>query len=197
MKLLLASENRGKLREMRALLPPGCEIVLTSELGISAEIEETGETFEENARIKAQNACKLSMLPSVADDSGLCVDALGGAPGVRSKRFGDGELSDLERCELLLEKLAGMEQRTAKFVSVIVCRFPNGDEITASGECRGEITREMRGENGFGYDPLFYVPEYGRTMAEMSPEEKNATSHRGESMRLFAEKLERYIEERQ
>ena len=195
MKLLLASENQGKLREMRALLPPEIEIILSSELGFTLKNDETGTTFEENARIKAKNACLLSGLPSVADDSGLCVDALGGAPGVRSRRFGSEELSDTQRCELLLKTLGDMEHRSAKFVSAIVCHFPNGDEITASGECRGEITLEKCGESGFGYDPIFYVPGYGRTMAEITPEEKNTISHRGTAMRIFTEKLESYIEE--
>ncbi|NLB28839.1 MAG: non-canonical purine NTP pyrophosphatase, partial [Clostridiales bacterium] len=147
MRLLLATENQGKLREMRTALPDNFEIVLPSELGIIVDVEETGETFEENARIKAENACRLSGLPAVADDSGLCVDALGGAPGVASKRFGP---SELQRNEMLLEILGDTEQRSAKFVSVVVCRFPNGDELSASGECSGEIMREMRGANGFG-----------------------------------------------
>ena len=189
MKLLLATENQGKLREMRALLPPEIEIISPSELGLTLEVEETGYTFEENARLKAENACRLSGLPSVADDSGLCVDALNGAPGVHSKRFGDEALNDTGRNKLLLEKLANTENRRAKFVSVIVCRFPDGGEISAHGECRGEITHKPRGENGFGYDPVFYVPPLGKTMAELTSGEKNEISHRGKSMRLFAEKL--------
>ena len=196
MKLLLATENHGKLSEMCALLPDDYEIVLPSELGLTLTIEETGETFEENARIKAKNACRLSGLPSVADDSGLCVDAFNGAPGVYSKRFGGEGISDTQRNVLLLKKLEHEEQRSAKFVSVIVCCLPNGDEITAHGECGGEITYEQRGENGFGYDPIFFVPELERTMAEITPTEKNEISHRGVSIRIFSEKLKDYMEEK-
>ncbi len=192
MRLLLATENRGKAREMRALLPPEYELVLPSELGITLDTEESGETFEENAREKARAACEKSGIPSVADDSGLCVMALGGAPGVRSKRFGAPELTDRGRCELLLNTLENTEQRAAKFVSVIVCRFPDGGEITARGECVGEIARATSGENGFGYDPVFLIPELRATMAELTPEQKNAVSHRGRAMRLFAEKLEEW-----
>ena len=193
MKLLLATENQGKLREMRALLP-GFELVLPSELGLRLDVEETGETFEDNARLKAENACRLSGLPSVADDSGLCVDALNGMPGVHSKRYGDENLSDTGRNELLLQTLANTKRRAAKFVSVIVCCFPNGGEITAHGECTGEITREPHGDNGFGYDPIFCVKNLNRTMAELSSEEKNDISHRGKAMRVLAEKLNRFNE---
>ena len=193
MRLLLATENQGKQREMRELLPPDIELVLSSELGFTLNTKENSATFEANAREKAENACRMFGLPSVADDSGLCVQALGGAPGVRSRRFGSEKLSDKGRNQLLLKTMEGIEQREAKFVSVIVCRFPNGDEITARGECAGEIAYEAHGENGFGYDPIFHVPRFGKSMAELTPEQKNEISHRGEAMRLFAEKLESYM----
>ena len=193
MRLLLATENQGKLREMRELLPPEYEIVLTEEFGFSINAEESGTTFEENARLKAETGCHFTGLPSIADDSGLCVQALGGAPGVRSRRFGSEKLSDKGRNQLLLKTMDGIEQREAKFVSVIVCRFTNGDEITVRGECAGEIAYGAHGENGFGYDPIFYVPRFGKTLAELTPEQKNEISHRGEAMRLFAEKLESYM----
>lgn len=191
MRLLLASENRGKLLEMQTLLPK-LSLVLPSELGFSSEVLETGDTFEENARLKAENACRISGLPAVADDSGLCVDALSGEPGVRSRRFG-GDIDDMRKCSLLIEKMKNMEHRSAKFVSVIVCRFPNGDELVSHGECCGELTHELRGNGGFGYDPVFYVPQLGKTMAELTPDEKNAISHRGAAIREFTKKLESYL----
>lgn len=190
MKLVLASQNRHKLDEMRAILTKfDVEVILQSELGLNIDVEETGTTFEENSELKARAVLEASGLPSIADDSGLEVDALNGAPGVYSHRFGN-KNSDEERCYYLLEQLQNVEdeKRTARFVSVITCLFPDGKKIVARGTCEGVILPEMRGENGFGYDPLFYVPECKKTFSELSGEEKNAISHRGNALAVFSEK---------
>ena len=190
MKLVLASQNRHKLDEMQAILAQfGVEVILQSELGLNIDVDETGTTFEENSELKARAVMEASGLPAIADDSGLEVDALDGAPGVYSHRFGN-KNSDKERCCYLLEKLNGVadEKRTARFVSVITCLFPDGKKITARGTCEGVILHEMRGENGFGYDPLFYVPSEKMTFSELSAEAKNAISHRGNALAVFCEK---------
>jgi XTP/dITP diphosphohydrolase len=194
MRFILASNNSGKLKEMRALLAGvGAEIVSQSEAGLKLEAEETGVTFEENALIKARAACEALNEAAIADDSGLVVDALGGAPGVYSARYGGENCqSDADRVLLLLRNLTGEERRTARFVSCIACVFPNGDVLTARGECEGEIGFEPRGTGGFGYDPVFVFPETGKTMAELTPEEKNAVSHRGAALRQFEKKLREY-----
>ena len=159
MKLVLASNNAHKLVEMRDILSRlGVEVVLESDVGVDVDVEETGTTFEENAFLKAHAVMEASGLPAIADDSGLCVDALGGAPGVYSARYGGPELDDAGRYRLLLENLRGQMTRTAKFVSVITCCFPNGDVICARGECPGTIAYAPQGEGGFGYDPVFCVP---------------------------------------
>ena len=150
MKLVLASKNAHKLVEMRDILSQlGVEVVLESEVGVDVDVEETGATFEENAFLKARAVMEASGLPAIADDSGLCVDALNGAPGVYSARYGGPELDDTGRYRLLLENLRGQTPRTAKFVSVITCCFPNGDVITARGECPGTIAFAPMGEGGF------------------------------------------------
>ena len=194
MRYILASNNKGKLKEMKAILEAlGNEVVSQSEAGLVFEAEETGETFEENARIKARAACEALSEPAIADDSGLAVDALGGAPGVYSARYGgDACKNDAERVKLLLKNLEGEKNRNAKFVSCIACVFPNGDVITARGECGGIIAHEPRGEGGFGYDPVFELHGMGKTMAELSPEEKNAVSHRGRALKIFEMKLREY-----
>lgn len=194
MRFILASNNSGKLKEMRALLAGvGAEVVSQSEAGLALEAEETGVTFEENALIKARAACEALGEAAIADDSGLVVDALGGAPGVYSARYGGEDCeSDADRVALLLRNLTGEERRTARFVSCIACVFPNGDLLTARGECEGEIGFEPRGTGGFGYDPVFVFPETGKTMAELMPEEKNAVSHRGAALRQFEQKLREY-----
>lgn len=189
MRYILASNNKGKLREMKAILnATGAEVVSQSEAGLHFEAEETGTTFAENALIKAQAACKALHEPAIADDSGLCVEALSGAPGVYSARYG-GCASDSERVALLLKNLGDSENRKAKFVSCIACVFPDGGVLTAHGECEGTITTAPRGENGFGYDPVFEVSGTGKTMAELTEEEKNSVSHRGRALKIFQEKL--------
>ena len=195
MKLILASNNKGKLAELKAMLSDmGVEILSQSEAGLDLDVEETGTTFAENALLKARAACEASGEAAVADDSGLMVDALGGEPGVYSARYGGGGLSDPEKCELLLKNLENEKLRSAKFVSSIACVFPTGEIIRAEGECRGEIIREPRGENGFGYDPVFYIESMGRTMAEISAEEKNSISHRGNALKEFKVKLKKFME---
>jgi len=190
MKFVLATANPGKIREMREILTGlGIEAVTREELGINIEIEETGSDFIENATLKASAICRMTGLPAIADDSGLVVETLGGEPGLMSSSYGGESLSNRERCEFLLRNMEGMEQRSAKFVCVIVCAFPDGSIITAQGECRGEILTFPRGVNGFGYDPIFLIEGMDKTMAEITQEEKNAVSHRGAALRDFYEKL--------
>ena len=194
MKFVLASHNKGKLKEMQSILGElGVEVVLQSDVGLDLESEETGETFLENAAIKATAVMEASGLPAIADDSGLCVDWLNGGPGVYSARFG-GFDNDAQRNALLLEMMRGCTDRSAQFHSAIVCAFPNGDTVTAEGDCPGTIAFAPRGENGFGYDPLFFVPSLRKTFAMLTPEEKNAISHRGNALRAFAAELKKYLE---
>lgn len=190
MKVILASQNRHKLVELSAILSQlGFEIALESEYGLHVDVDETGTTFEENSLLKAEAVMKASGMPVLADDSGLMVDALDGAPGVHSARYGpkghDG--TDDERIAFLLENMKEVPEaaRTAKFVCVITCFWPDGREIVARGECPGRILYEKHGAGGFGYDPVFYLPEYGMTYAELPPEKKNEISHRGNALREF------------
>jgi XTP/dITP diphosphohydrolase len=180
-KLLVATNNPGKVREYQALLK-GLPLTLTypAQEGIDIEVEETGSTFAQNARLKATAYARTSGLLTLADDSGLEVDALGGEPGTRSARYAGQGASDEDRYRLLLSKLEGVpwQQRTARFRCVIAVARPQGEVHTAQGTCEGVIAFEPRGEHGFGYDPVFYVPEHGQTMAELEPEVKNRISHR-------------------
>ena len=196
MKLVLASQNQKKLKEMEEILSQlGVEVCLQSDVGVNVDVEETGTTFEENSLLKAKAVMEASGLPAIADDSGLCVDALGGAPGVYSARYGGEGLDDVGRYRLLLENMRGMA-RGAKFVSVITCCFPNGDVLTARGECPGTIAFAPQGEGGFGYDPIFFLPQLKKTFAQITPEEKNAISHRGQALELFKAELEHYMNEK-
>ena len=191
MKLVLASKNQKKLRELREILSAqGVEVVSEADVGVDVDVEETGTTFEEHALLKARAVCEASGLPAVADDSGLCVDALGGAPGVYSARYGGPGLDDVGRYQLLLENMRGMLDRRCKFVSAICCCFPDGEVITARGECPGTLAYAPKGEDGFGYDPIFFLPERKKTFAELTAEEKNAISHRGRALEEFRSKLE-------
>jgi len=180
-KLLVATNNPGKVREYRALLK-GLPLTLTypAQEGIDIEVEETGSTFAQNAHLKATAYARTSGLLTLADDSGLEVDALGGEPGTRSARFAGQGASDEDRYRLLLSKLEGVpwQQRTARFRCVIAVARPQGEVHTAQGTCEGVIAFEPKGEHGFGYDPVFYVLEHGQTMAELEPEVKNRISHR-------------------
>ena len=194
MKLVLASKNPKKLAEMNRILSRlGVEVCSEAEAGVDLEVEETGTTFEENSLLKARAVMEASGLPAIADDSGLCVDCLNGAPGVYSARYGGEELTDEGRYRMLLENMRGQMTRTAKFVSVITCCFPNGDVLTARGECQGTIAYAPMGEGGFGYDPVFFVPELKKTFAQLTAGEKNAISHRGRALEAFQAKLEEYL----
>lgn len=194
MKMVLASQNAHKKVEMEHILAQyGVELVLQSELGLHVDVEETGTTFEENSLLKAKAVMEASGLPAIADDSGLCVDALNGAPGVYSARYGGEGLDDAGRYRLLLENLRGQMDRRGKFVSVVTACFPNGDVIAARGECPGTIAYAPQGTNGFGYDPVFFVPSMRKTFAQLTEEEKNAVSHRGNALKAFQAKLEEYL----
>lgn len=196
MRYIVATHNMKKLKELsRILLPLGIDAVTDRDLGLAlTEAEETGSTFEENAFLKASLACRESGLPAVADDSGLCVDALDGAPGLYSARFAGEGASDEDKINKLLAALEGLprEQRTARFVSAICCVFPDGETLYARGECEGEIAFEPSGEGGFGYDPVFL--HEGKSFATMTAEEKDAVSHRGRSLRAFSDVLKTYLE---
>ena len=194
MKMVLASQNAHKKAEMSHILEQyGIELILQSELGLHIDVEETGETFEENSLLKAKAVMEASGLPAIADDSGLCVDALNGAPGVYSARYGGEGLDDVGRYRLLLENLRGQLDRRGKFVSVVTACFPNGDVLVARGECPGTIAYAPQGDHGFGYDPVFFVPSARKTFAQLTEEEKNAISHRGNALKIFKEKLENYL----
>lgn len=194
MKFVLASKNAHKLTEMQRILGElGVEVVLESDVGVDIDVEETGETFEENSLLKAKAVMEATGLPAIADDSGLCVTALAGGPGVYSARYGGEGLTDQERYQLVLQGLSGQIDRSAKFVSVVTACFPGGDVLTARGECPGTIAYAPQGENGFGYDPVFFVPTLRKTFAQMSPEEKNAISHRGKALEKFKGELEGYL----
>ena len=193
---VLASKNAKKLAEMQTILgEQGVQVLSQAQAGVDLDPEETGTTFEENAIIKAKAVAEASGLPAIADDSGLMVDALDGAPGVYSARYGGSHaLSDEYRWKLLLKNMEGMEQRAAKYVSVIVAVFPDGRVLTARGECHGEIAESPRGTGGFGYDPIFRLPD-GRHMAEISIEEKNRISHRAIALAEMQKKLMECFEE--
>lgn len=193
MKVVLASKNPHKLVEISKITEQfGMELILQSELGLDLDVEETGTTFEENSFLKANAVMLASGLPALADDSGIAVDALNGEPGIYSARYGfDESLDDWGRLELLLKNTEQVPdgERQAKFVCVITMVNTDGRVIQARGEIHGELLREPRGENGFGYDPIFYYPPMGKTTAEMSAEDKNSVSHRANALQVFYRKL--------
>lgn len=195
MDFILATNNMKKLAEMQRILSPlGINVVTAKMLGITLEeVEEDGETFEDNAKIKARAACKATNMPAIADDSGLCVDYLNGAPGIFSARFAGEHGNDEKNNDLLLEKLEGvpMEKRTGYYVCAICCTFPDGKEIAVRGECYGHIGFERDGNEGFGYDPLFLVD--GKAFGRYTAEEKDKISHRGKALRLLTKELEKVI----
>ena len=194
MKFVLATHNPGKLQEMGEILRDlGVEVVSPAALGIPVDVEETGTTFLENALLKAKAICRAANLPAIADDSGLCVDALNGAPGVYSARYGGEGLDDRGRCMLLLNSLRGATTRAAHFSCAVACAFPNGDTLTAEGRCDGSIAYAPLGDGGFGYDPVFLLPGAGKTFGQLSQEEKSAVSHRGRALKDFAGKLAAYL----
>ncbi len=190
MKLAIATNNQHKLQEIKAVLGGQFEQLLSlKDLGIDVDVEETGSTLEENALIKARAIENICHIPTLADDTGLMVDALNGAPGVYSARYAGEEHNDANNRALLLKNLKGQENRKAHFATVIAIVFPNGDFITSNGRVEGEILQEERGNEGFGYDSLFYSYELGKTFAQASQEEKNSVSHRGRALRNMVEKL--------
>ena len=189
-KIIFATGNQDKMREIREILADmDVEVVSMKEAGIHADIVEDGSTFEENAVIKAKTICELTGEITLADDSGLEVDYLDKAPGIYSARFMGEDTSYRIKNKAIIDKLAGVpdEKRTARFVCAIAAAFPDGKTITRRGTIEGIIGYEERGENGFGYDPIFFLPEYGKSTAELSPEEKNTISHRGNALRLIKE----------
>ena len=190
--MLIATRNRGKLRELIELLGDiPYELVSLGDMGIHHDVDETGVTFEENATLKAETYCRLAGILTLADDSGLEVDALGGEPGARSARYAGPDASDAERVKFLLGKMVGTnpETWTARFRCVIAIAEPGRPTTLHSGSCEGRLVSEPRGENGFGYDPVFEFPKIGLTMAELSNERKNSVSHRAEAARKAAEEL--------
>lgn len=198
MKFVIATNNQKKLKELQKILVDfGVEAVSLAQAGITTDVEETGTTFEENAVLKAENAMKITGLPAVADDSGLVVAALGGEPGIYSARYGgDACKDDTERLELLLKNMEGKTDRRAFFVSAVACVFPDGEKIVTRGECHGLITETAVGDGGFGYDPIFYLPNEGATMAEISAERKNEISHRAMALSNLSGALKVFWKER-
>ncbi len=185
-KLLLATNNKGKIRELKALLRGlPYELVTPEQVALYNEVEETGTTYEENARLKAVTLCRESGLTTLADDSGLEVDALDGEPGSLSARYAGENASDKERVDYLLSRLKNVprEKRTARFVSVVAIATPGAGVYFTRGECEGIIAFEPKGNRGFGYDPIFYLPELDKTMAELPMSVKNRVSHRGKAAR--------------
>ena len=193
-QFVLATHNPGKLAEMKRILSGlGVEVISPAEAGVEVDVEETGTTFAENAMLKARAVCAAAGLPAIAEDSGLCVDALNGGPGVYSARYGGEELDDRGRYMLLLECMRGQTTRAAHFSCAVACAFPNGDTLEAEGRCDGSIAFSPIGEGGFGYDPVFLAPGKGKTFGQLTAEEKAEISHRGKALAAFAEKLGTYL----
>lgn len=190
MKLLVATNNQGKLKEFNEILGElGIECVSLKEMGISADVEETGTTFLENALLKAKAIYHIAKIPTISDDSGLMVDALSGEPGVYSARYAGEPSDDQKNMDKLLWNLQGEKNRIARFKSVIAAVFSEEDILVSEGECEGVIIDEKRGDNGFGYDPIFYVESMKKTFAQMTDGEKNSLSHRGNAIRNLKEQL--------
>lgn len=190
MKIVAATNNSGKAREFAEILKDaGISVLTMKDVGISIEIDETGKNFAENAMIKAKAVSKLCDLPVLADDSGLCVNCLDGAPGLYSARFAGENATDKELRKKLLSEMEGMTDRSAFFISSVVLLFKNGQAITAEGKVFGTILNEEKGTGGFGYDALFYCDEIGKTFAEATPLEKDAVSHRGRALKALCKKI--------
>ena len=196
-RLLVASNNGGKIREIRALLD-GVDVVCPDDLNLHLEVEETGSTFVANAALKARAFASETGLIALADDSGLQVDALDGAPGVFSARYGGAELDDVGRYRLLLEHMNAFpnpHQRSARFCCTIFVAAPDGRTCQAEGKCEGRIAHAASGENGFGYDPIFFLPDHDCTMAELAAEQKNALSHRAKALKAVYPALQQTFPE--
>lgn len=191
-RIIFATGNEGKMREIREIMADlDVEIISMKEAGVEADIVEDGKSFEENAVIKARTIMELTNELVLADDSGLEIDYLNGEPGIYSARYMGEDTSYHIKNNNLISRLEGVEdeKRTARFVCAIAAAFPNGETLTVRDTIEGRIGYEERGENGFGYDPIFYLPEYGMSSAELSPEEKNKISHRGKALRKMKEEL--------
>lgn len=194
MKVVMATNNPKKKKELSAILSSlSFEVLSLSDIDLNVDPEETGDTFEENAMIKAKTVCDLCNIITVADDSGLEVDALSGAPGVHTSRFAGDNATDAQNIDKLLSLMENEQNRKARFVSSIACVFPDGRHFCVRGTCSGEITKEPTGEGGFGYDPVFFIKNYNKTFAQLPSEIKNNISHRGNSLRLFAQEFKKYI----
>ncbi len=202
MKIIFATGNQNKMKEIHMILQDlGMEILSMKEAGISIDIEENGTNFEENAMIKASAIAELPEVKAMnaivlADDSGLEIDYLNKEPGIRSARYAGTDTSYLIKNNLLLSRMKGVpeEERTARFVCAIAAVFPNGDKEVVRGTMEGQVAYEIAGANGFGYDPIFYLPEYGCTSAELSPEKKNELSHRGQGLRMMRKIMEQKMQ---
>ncbi len=189
MKVVLATGNAGKVREMSEILSKyGIESVSQKDVGADVSPEENGATFEENAEIKARAVAQLCELPAVADDSGLCIDALGGRPGIYSARYG-GDVTYDEKIKGILSEMEGVSDRTARFMCAVVMAFPDGTKVSATGSVEGKILTERRGSGGFGYDSIFFCDELGKSFGEAQEEEKNSVSHRGRALTNLCDKL--------
>ena len=191
MKLVLASHNKHKAEEIKNILGEGFEIITQDEAGFSDEVVEDGVTFEENAIKKAETVMKATGLPTIADDSGLCVKALGGAPGIYTARYAGENATDSDNITKLLGVLKNVpeDKRDAEFVCTIAYARPDKETVTFTGKCEGRILFEIAGENGFGYDPVFYSPKFGKSLAQVTAEEKNSISHRSRALELFKNSL--------
>lgn len=194
MRIIAATQNKGKIKEIQEIFSPlGFEVISQKEAGFDIDVVENGETFEENAMIKARAIFELSHEAVIADDSGLLVDALNGAPGVYSARYAGENATDADKMNKLLGELEGKSDRQAKFVSALVMILKDGKTFTATGEVLGRITDKPYGENGFGYDPIFYSDELKKTFGEASDSEKNEISHRGRGLLKLYEMVSGYI----
>ena len=194
MQMIAATKNKGKIKEIEKIFGDlGIEVITADDAGINVEVEETGSSFLENSLIKARAISMFCNEIVIADDSGLCVDALGGRPGVYSARYAGENATDAEKIEKLLEELEGVEDRGAKFVTSVAVIFPDGKEITAMGEVLGHILEKPEGDNGFGYDPVFYCDELNKSFAVADADEKNTVSHRGRALKSIHEKIKEYL----
>lgn len=198
MKIIAATKNAGKIKEIESIFKGlGIEVASQQEEGFDVDIEETGDSFEKNALIKARAVALLSDDIVMADDSGLCIDALDGRPGIYSARYAGENASDRTKVHKILTEMEPYNNRSAKFVTAVAVILPDGRNFVTTGEVKGEILREPVGENGFGYDPIFYCTELKKTFAQATEEEKNSVSHRGRALRAMYKKLEPILEKEQ
>lgn len=196
MKIVAATKNKGKIKEIKSILSDiPCEILSMEDMGIEVEVDEDSDTFSGNAKKKSSEIMKICNEITIADDSGLVVSALNGEPGVFSARYAGEHGNDLKNNLLLLENMKEKKNREAKFVCAISASFPDGREFCVTGEMYGEIGYEMKGSGGFGYDKVFYLPKYKKTVAELDEGEKNKISHRAAALKLFKEKLKEFLKD--